>query len=225
MYMDTLYKELLSKQDLTYRQMQIRLIPNINSHTIIGVRTPELRAMAENMKNKLAFLQDLPHRWFEENQIHSFILGQEKDFSRAVAGVNAFLPYVDNWETCDQLRPISFRKHRQELLAHIQKWLASGQVYSVRFAIGMLMAHYLDESFDPEYLAWVAAVESDAYYVNMMIAWYFATALAKQYEAAYPYISQYRLSKWVHNKTIQKAVESFRISAEQKQRLRELRIK
>ena len=213
---EQLYDALLAHREEAYRQMQVRLIPNIASDTILGVRTPVLRNLAKELEDGERFLQNLPHRWFEENQIHSFLLEREKNFATAIARVEAFLPYVDNWATCDQLRPKCFGRHRQELLPYIRRWIASGEAYTVRFGIGMLMVHYLDDAFDPAYLELAAAVHSEEYYVRMMVAWYFATALAKQYDAALTYISGYRLDKWVHNKAIQKAVESHRVSPEQK---------
>ena len=213
---EQLYDALLAHREEAYRQMQVRLIPNIASDTILGVRTPVLRSLAKELEDRERFLQNLPHRWFEENQIHSFLLEREKNFATAIARVEAFLPYVDNWATCDQLRPKCFGRHRQELLPYIRRWIASGEAYTVRFGIGMLMVHYLDDAFDPACLELAAAVHSEEYYVRMMVAWYFATALAKQYDAALPYISGYQLDKWVHNKAIQKAVESYRVSPEQK---------
>lgn len=212
-------------QDLTYREMQARLIPNIDPETIIGVRTPDLRRIAREMEDGEAFLRKLPHKYFEENQVHAFLLERCKDFDGAVAQVEAFLPFVDNWATCDQLRPKAFAKHPGKLLEYIRRWIASDQPYTIRFAIEMLMCYFLDKNFDPAYPELVARVRNEDYYVRMMIAWYFATALAKQYDAVVPYITEYRLEKWVHNKTIQKSVESYRISAEQKIFLKQYRIR
>lgn len=220
-----LLARLLALQDAQYRDFQRKLIPNIDPGTIIGVRTPELRRLATEMGEGEAFTKDLPHRYFEENQVHSFILGNCKDFEKAVAEVDAFLPFVDNWATCDQLSPKVFRKHRAELLPHIRKWLDSAHPYTVRFGMEMLMAHYLEEDFAPEYPELVASVRSEEYYVRMMQAWYFATALAKQYDAVLPYITGHRLERWTHNKAIQKAVESYRITSEQKMYLKQFRIK
>ena len=214
--MDSMEEVLFSHQDETYRRMQQRLIPNIAPETIIGVRTPVLRQLAKQLEKKDEFCAQLPHRYFEENQIHSFLLEGEKDFLTAVSRVEGFLPYVDNWATCDQLRPRVFAKHREDLLPHVHRWITSGEPYTVRFGLEMLMLHYLDDTFDPAFLEEAACVQSDEYYVKMMVAWYFATALAKQYDAALPYITQYRLEKWTHNKTIQKAVESCRILPEHK---------
>lgn len=222
---EALLETLFSLQDVKYREMQQRLIPNIDPETIIGVRTPELRRLAKEMEDGDTFLETLPHHYFEENQIHSFLLERGKDFETTIGRVEVFLPYVDNWATCDQLSPRVFRKHRRELLPYICLWLASGHPYTIRFGIGMLMSHYLDEDFDPAYPEWVASVRNEDYYVKMMAAWYFATALAKQYDAILPYISGCRLEKWTHNKAIQKAVESYRITPEQKEILKQYRMK
>ena len=171
------------------------------------------------------FLTDLPHRYLDENNLHALILNEEKDCAAAVAAIDAFLPYVDNWATCDALRPKAFKKHPPALPDECRRWIKSGATYTVRFGIEMLMTHYLDEDFRPEYLEEVSIIKSKEYYVNMMIAWYFATALAKQYEAAVPYIEQRRLDQWTHNKTIRKAIESCRITEESKAYLRTLTIR
>ncbi len=212
-------ESLFSCQDLGYRDFQARLIPTIDKETIIGVRTPRVRALAKEVAKDPqigAFLCDLPHRYYEENNVHVCVIGQMKDYESCLRELEKFLPYIDNWATCDMEAPKVFRKHTQELLTPIRGWLASGQTYTVRFAIRMLMCFYLDQNFRTEYLELVAGVRSQEYYVNMMIAWYFATALARQYEAALPYIEQRRLADWTHNKTIQKAQESLRITPEQK---------
>ena len=217
---------LFEMQDEAYGAFQVKLIPTAPKDSFIGVRTPALRAFAKELYKSgegEAFLQRLPHRYFDENQLHAFLISEEKDFETCVHWVEAFLPYVDNWATCDQLSPKVFKKHRQELLPFIKNWLASSHPYTVRFGIGMLMQHYLDDVFDPAYPAMVAGIQSEEYYVNMMIAWYFATALAKQYDTALSYLTERRLSPWVHSKTIQKAVESYRISKEQKETLKQLR--
>ena len=219
-------KELFSQQDLKYRDMQIRIIPTVKAERIIGVRTPALRQMAKELGREEetgAFLADLPHQYFEEDQLHAFILSGMKDFHACLDGLERFLPYVDNWATCDQMSPKVFRKHRPELLDSIRKWIASPETYTIRFGIGMLMEHYLDEDFDIAYPEMAAAVRSEEYYVNMMIAWYFATALAKQYDAVLPFIENRRLDSWTHNKAIQKAIESYRITPEQKEYLRSLK--
>ena len=219
---------LFSLQDLKYRELQVRILPNLEPESIIGVRTPELRQMAKELAVREeigAFLKDLPHRYFGENQLHAFILSGMKDYTACLEALERFLPYVDNWATCDQMSPKVFRKHRNELLGSIRKWIASDQTYTVRFGIGMLMEHYLDADFDPAYPEMVAGVRSEEYYVNMMIAWYFATALAKQYDAVIPHIENRRLDPWTHNKAIQKAIESYRITPEQKEYLRTLKIR
>ena len=220
--------ELFRLQDLKYREMQVRIIPTVKPESIIGVRTPELRAMAKDLsrgKEIGTFLDDLPHAYFEENQLHAFIISGMKDYSGCLGELERFLPYVDNWATCDQMSPRVFRKHRAELPGRIDDWIGSGETYTIRFGIGMLMEHYLDEDFDPAYPEMAAGIRSDEYYVNMMIAWYFATALAKQYEAALPFIEQKRLDIWTHNKAIQKSIESYRITPEQKEYLRTLKIR
>ena len=213
-------------RDEEYRAFQVKLIPNIAPDTMIGVRTPALRSLAKQLYRAgdcAAFLAELPHRCFDENQLHAFILSEMRDFETCIVETCRFLPYVDNWATCDQLSPKAFKKHRQQLPEYISVWLASGHTYTVRFAIGMLMAHFLDEAFDPEYLRTVSQVRSEEYYVRMMVAWYFATALAKQYDAALPYIEERRLDPWTHNKAIQKGVESNRIPDERKAYLKTLR--
>lgn len=225
MKQEALLETLFSLQDVSYQQMQRRLLPTLDPDTIIGVRTPELRRLAKEMENADAFLLQLPHRYFEENQLHSFVLERGKDFETTIGNVEAFLPFVDNWATCDQLSPRVFRKHRRELLPYIRRWIASDRPYTIRFGIGMLMSHYLDEDFDPAYPEWVAAVQNEDYYVKMMVAWYFATALAKQFDAVFPFLSEYRLDTWTHNKAIQKSVESYRIMPEQKEILKQYRVK
>lgn len=222
--MNDLLEVLLSARDPVYRDFQARLIPNIPKETIIGVRTPDLRRIAKEMPGTETFLHQLPHRFFEENQVHAFLLERCRDYEETVTLVEEFLPYVDNWATCDQLSPKVFRKHREELLRHIPEWLHSEHPYTVRFGIGLLMRHYLDEAFTPELLSWAASVRREEYYVRMMVAWYFATALAKQYDEAVPYLTQHRLEPWVHNKTIQKAIESYRVTNDQKSYLRTLKV-
>ena len=224
--MTNIQKDLFSMQDSGYQAFQSKLIPTLDPQKMIGIRTPVLRAYARKFaksEEASTFLAALPHEYFEENNLHSFLLEGMKEFDAAVKGIDAFLPYVDNWATCDSMKPGVFRKHRQELLPYIRRWLASEHTYTIRYGIGMLMTHYLDDAFSPDYLDWVAALRSDEYYVNMMIAWYFATALAKQYDAALPCLLDNRLALWTHNKTIQKAVESDRITPEQKTYLRTLK--
>jgi 3-methyladenine DNA glycosylase AlkD len=208
--------------------MQIKIIPNIDPESVIGVRTPELKTMAKEMLKAgdyMAFLGKLPHKYFEENQLHAFIISGIKDMDVCMEELEKFLPYVDNWATCDQMSPKIFKKHREILLIHIKKWITSGKTYSVRFGVGMLMEHFLDEDYDPKYPEMVAKLRSKEYYVNMMIAWYFATALAKQYESILPFIEGKRLDDWTHNKAIQKSVESRRITEEQKTYLKSLKVR
>ena len=218
---------LFSKQDIKYRDFQAPLFPTIDKERMIGVRTPELKALAKELFGKEEankFIETLPHYYFDENQLHSFIISRIKDYSNCLKEVDRFLPYIDNWGTCDTLDPKVFGKHKDELILEIKRWLKSNHVYTKRFAIGMLLGYYLDESFKEEYLEWVSSIRSEEYYVNMMIAWYFATALAKQYSSAIKYIEDKKLSPWVHNKTIQKAVESYRINDEQKVYLKSLKV-
>ena len=220
--------ELKKLQDKGYRNMQITTIPSVKAESIIGVRTPALRALAKELSKRddiSIFLEDLPHKFFEENQLHAFILSGMKDAEECIKLVDKFLPYVDNWATCDQMSPKIFKKHKDLLLEYINEWIKSDKTYVKRFAVGMLMEHFLDEDFKTSYLTKVSRIRSDEYYINMMTAWYFATALAKQYDAALPYIEKQKLDKWTHNKTIQKAVESYRITPEQKEYLKTLRRK
>ena len=218
---------LFKLQDLKYRDFTAKLIPTINREVIIGVRTPALRKLAKEISKKDAdaFIQQLPHKYFEENNLHGYLIANYKDFEGVIGALEEFLPYIDNWSTCDTITPKIFKKNTDRLLPYIDKWLNSSESYRVRFAIRMLMAFYLDEKFKPEYLGKVAAVRSEEYYVNMMIAWYFATALAKQYDQVITYIEKKKLDTWTHNKTIQKAIESYRISTEQKEYLRTLKVK
>lgn len=222
-----LYKKLKSCQDLKYRDMQIKIIPSVDPETIIGVRTPELKSMAKEIYKSgdyKDFLKELPHEYFEENQLHAFIISGIKGLNECMEEVETFIPYIDNWATCDQLSPKVFKKNRKELLKHIKKWIKARKTYTVRFGVGMLMEHFLDEDFAPEYPEMVSKLRSEEYYINMMIAWYFATAMAKQYEQVIPYIEEKRLDTWTHNKTIQKCVESNRITDEKKAYLKTLKI-
>ncbi|MBR0455665.1 MAG: DNA alkylation repair protein [Firmicutes bacterium] len=227
MTIEEIRQELFSLQDKEYKAFQVKLIPTVDPETVIGTRTPALRAYAKSLVKSGdtdEFLAELPHSYFDENQLHAFILSEIKDMERCFDEVERFLPYVDNWATCDQLSPKVFKKNRERLLLHIRRWITSEEVYTIRFAIGMLMQHFLDEEFDKEYPEMVAEVWSEEYYVNMMIAWYFATALAKQYNAIIPYLEEQRLEAWTHNKAIQKAIESRRITQEQKEYLRSLKV-
>ncbi len=221
-------KELFSLQDKEYAKLQQKIIPTAPADSVIGVRTPALRKYAKTLVKRddiSDFLHDLPHKYFDENQLHAFVVSEMKDYALCMEETCRFLPYVDNWATCDQMSPKIFKKHRQELLEHITEWIASDETYTIRFGVGMLMEHFLDEDFDIKYPKMVAKLRSDEYYVNMMIAWYFATALAKQYDAVIPFIEGQKLDKWTHNKAIQKSVESYRITDEQKVYLKGLKIK
>ncbi len=224
---ESIQKRLFALQDLKYRDFQAKLTPGVEKEKMIGVRTPELRKLAKELKGTneaAAFLKVLPHEYYDENNLHGFLLSELKDFDETIAAADAFLPYVDNWATCDLLSPKAFKKHLPELWDKIPDWLASGETFTVRFGIEMLMSFYLDAAFCPEVNERVAAVKSEAYYVNMMIAWHFATALAKQWDETISYLTERRLDKWTHNKTIQKAVESYRITDEEKAYLRTLKI-
>ena len=225
---DEIVRELFRQRDEKYAAMQAKIIPTLRADRIIGVRTPQLRAMAKSLYGDAdtdIFIKSLPHRYFDEDQIHAFVISLEKDFEKCLAEVEAFLPYVDNWATCDQLSPKAFKKDPERLLPHIRKWIVSDRAYTVRFAIGILMQHFLDERFSAEYADMVASVRSEEYYIKMMAAWYFATALAKQYDLTVPYLEEKRLDPWTHNKTIQKSVESYRIAPERKEYLKTLKVK
>jgi 3-methyladenine DNA glycosylase AlkD len=229
MYDNTpIQKELFLMRDEEYRNFNASLIPNISKDSVIGVRVPLLRSFAKKLaktNEAESFLCELPHKYYEENTLHGFILESFKDYASLIKELDKFLPYVDNWATCDLMSPKILKFHTDTLLSEIDRWISSDDVYAVRFAIGLCMKYYLDEHFSPEILLKVSAVKSDEYYINMMISWFFATALAKRYDETLPYLTENRLEKRVHNKTIQKAVESHRISLEQKEYLKTLRIK
>lgn len=217
---------LFSKQDLKYKAFHEKLIPNVNPDTVIGVRTPVLKKLAKEYfgsEIQKQFIKMLPHEYYEQNNLHAFFIAEIRDFDLCIAEVEHFLPYIDNWATCDGLRPKCFKKNTDKLLLYIEKWLKSENTYTVRFAMEMLMVYFLDALFDEKYPQMVASVKSEEYYIKMMQAWYFATALAKKRESVLPYITEERLSPWVHNKTIQKAIESYRISDEQKAFLRKFK--
>ena len=221
-------ERLFALQDKEYRLFQAKLVPTVDAETIIGVRTPELRKLAKELVkagDTSAFTAELPHMYYDENNLHGFIIEKTKDYDECVNELDRFLPYVDNWATCDMMSPKVFGKHTDELLIPIRRWLVSGHTYTIRFGIEMLMSFYLDGQFSPEYPEMVAALRSEEYYVNMMIAWYFATALAKQYDSVLPFIENRRLDVWTHNKSIQKSCESYRITDEQKTYLKSLKIK
>ncbi len=219
-------KELFALRDRTYAAFQSKLTPTVAEELFIGVRVPEARRLARAISGhpaSLIFMKELPHRYYDENMLHGLLISEMKEYGACVEAVDAFLPFVDNWAVCDIMSPRVFRNNRPDLLAKIREWSASKHTYTSRFGLGMLMSHFLDEDFCPAYLDIPASIPSDEYYVKMMIAWFFATALAKQWEAAVPYLVENRLTAWVHNKTIQKARESRRITAERKAYLNKLK--
>ena len=221
-------EQLFARQDLDYKTFQCKLMPTVSPDRVIGVRTPQLRQYAKEISGSIeaeAFLLQLPHVYYEEDNLHGMLIEGIKDYQKCIDALQAFLPYVDNWATCDLISPKVFKKHLPELREQIPIWLGSEHTYVVRFGIKMLMQFCLDEAFETEYPDRVAQIRSEEYYINMMIAWYFATALAKQYETVVPYIENHRLDVWTHNKAIQKAIESYRITEEQKKYLRSLKRK
>lgn len=225
---DAVFQRLSELSDPTYRDFHAGLIPNISPETILGVRVPALRKLARELRGSAEaqeFMAALPHEYYDENCLHGLLINDIKDFGATVSALDAFLPYVDNWAVCDLISPRSFKSRPPELAAHVRRWLESIHSYTVRFGIGVLMSFYLDEDFEPAQLEAVAERCCEEYYVNMMVAWYFATALAKQPEAALPYIENRRLSRWTHNKAIQKSIESRRIPDETKAYLKTLRWK
>lgn len=224
--MTEIQKQLFELQDIKYRDFHSKLMPDTDKATVIGIRVPILRKYAKSIEGtELAyrFIEELPHQYYEENNLHIMLITGIKDYGECLSEIERFLPYIDNWATCDFPAPKCFAKHKEELLQVIKKWVASDETYTIRYGIGMLMRLYLDDDFDPDYVRLVSGVRSDEYYVNMMIAWYMATALAKQWDAVIPYIEEHRMSDWVHRKTIQKAVESYRITDEQKSYLKKLK--
>ena len=217
---------LAENRDGAYQAFQSKLIPSVPADSVIGVRTPALRKFAKQLAKRDdvgEFLNEVPHGCFEENQLHAFIVSAETDYERLLARIDGFLPFVDDWATCDQMSPRGLAQRPEATLKQVRQWMASGQPYTVRYGIGVLLQLFLGDRFRPEFLEWVAQVESDEYYVNMMRAWFFAEALAKQPGATLPVIEEGRLDRWAHNKAIQKARESYRISPELKEQLKELR--
>ena len=221
-----LYDRLAEVKDDAYREFQSRLVPSISPETILGVRTPEMRKIAKEVfasPDREAFLSDLPHRYYEEDLIHFFVISMIRDFGECVRAVEAFLPYVDCWPVSDQATPRAFRKDHEKLLPYIRKWIDSEHVYTARFGIRMLMNEFLGDDFREEWLELVAGKKGEDYYLKMMGAWFFATALAKKYDETIPYFEEHRLDEWVHKKAIQKAVESCRVSEDHKEYLKSLR--
>jgi len=224
----SLHKNLFSMRDEGYKAFQEKLIPSVDPETVIGIRTPVLRRFAAEFaktKTSADFMESLPHTYYEENNLHAFLIEKIGDFDRTVEELNRFLPYVDNWATCDMMSPKIFSSNKEKLLSVIEKWLSSPHTYALRFGIVTLMKHYLDESFSPTHLQKVASLPSEEYYIEMAKAWYFAEALVKRYDDTLPYLTENRLSPFVHNKTISKACDSFRIDKAQKLFLKTLRRK
>ena len=224
--MNKILDDLFSLQDKEYRDFNSKLIPNIKKETVIGVRVPVLRKYAKEIKNSCVandFLNSLPHKYLEENILHALLIENIKTYDDAINALNEFLPFVDNWAVCDIMSIKIFKKHLDILPEQLDKWLNSSHPYTIRFAIKMYMTYFLEECFKTSYMTKTAKIQSDEYYVNMMIAWYFATALAKQYDSAIKFLENNKLPLWVHNKTIQKAIESYRIKEEQKEHLRTLK--
>lgn len=221
-----IYKELQALKEKEYADFQAKLVPTIEPSTILGIRVPKLRALAKSyMRDQecQVFLDSLPHNYYDENMLHAILISEMKDYDKCINRLEAFLPYVDNWAVCDIMSPKLFKRYRGDLMTRIKVWIASEETYTIRFGLGMLMTHFLDEDFRPEYLDMASSIRSDEYYVNMMIAWFFATALAKQWEVSLPYIEDKRLDDWTHKKAIQKARESLRISKEKKEYLKGLK--
>lgn len=219
-------ERLFAMQDLKYRDFHSKLMPTVPKDLVIGVRTPELRRFAKEISKSAyasEFLKTLPHKYYEENNLHAFIIESIKDYDVCITELNRFLPYVDNWATCDMMRPRVFKNHLTELMSQIKIWIKSDEIYTVRFAVEMLMCYYLDDNFNTEYSDMVAEIRSDEYYIKLMQAWYFATALAKHYDKIIPYLEQNRLDADTHNKLIRKAIESYRISDEHKKYIRTLK--
>ena len=224
--MNELQTALFELQDLKYRDFHSSLMPDIEKENVIGIRIPVLRKFAKEFarsEKTEGFLQELPHQYYEENNLHMILITGITDYEKCLEEVNRFLPYIDNWATCDLPLPKCFDKNKEDILVRAKNWIATDDTYVKRYGMGVMMRLFLDEDFKEEYIQLVAAVKSEEYYVNMMIAWYMATALAKQWDAAIPYIQEHRLSEWVHRKSIQKAVESYRITPEQKDYLKGLR--
>ena len=218
--------ELFSLRDLKYKEFHQKLMPTVSPDKVIGIRTPVLRKFAKDFSKREeaeSFIKNLPHKYYEEDNLHAFLLEEIWDYETLIEELNKFLPFVDNWATCDMMRPKILKNHKIELLEDIKRWLNSKDTYTIRFAVNCLMLYYLEEDFKPEYLQWVKNIESQEYYINMVRAWYFATALAKQYDETVKILENNALDKWTHNKTIQKANESYRITKEQKEYLRTLK--
>ena len=222
----SVYERLLEFKDDKYRDFQSALVPNISKDTILGVRTPDMRNIAKAVfgtDEGKKFLKKLPHKYYEENLVHFFMIAMIKDFDECVKETERFLPYIDCWPVCDQSSPKVFKKNHEKLLPLVKKWIDSDHVYTSRFGMRMLMNEYLGDDFKCEYLTWVSSKKGEDYYLKMMVAWYFATALAKQYDATIHVFEKHELDEWCHKKAIQKAIESFRVSDEHKEYLKSLK--
>ena len=220
-------EELFKLQDKKYQKLQVNLVPNVDKEKIIGVRVPEIRKLAKKYKNDDSvneFLKELPHKYYDENLLHGLIISEIKDYDRCIEEVEMFLPYVDNWAVCDTMSPKIFAKNKDKLIIIIKKWIKSSELYTCRFGIRMLMNHFLKEDYKKEYLELPAAIHTDEYYLKMMIAWFYATALAYRWDDTIKYLDEKKLDKWTHNKTIQKAIESYRITDSQKDYLRKIKL-
>lgn len=220
-------EELLALQDISYADFQAKLTPNIPRDLILGVRIPEARKLAKKVAEEpetSKFLRDLPHKYYDENILHGLLISEMRDYDACIEAVDEFLPYIDNWAVCDIMSPKIFKKNKKALLEKIKEWSASEKTYTCRFGIEMLMSHFLDDDFKAEYLEIPLFVKSEDYYVQMMIAWFFATALAKEWDATIKYIEDHRLDRWTHNKAIQKARESSRITLKEKEYLKSLKV-
>ena len=219
-------EKLFKLQDISYKEFHSKLIPTIDKNTIIGIRIPLLRSYAMKIKyTKEAdkFLNTLPHMYYDENVLHALLLSEMTDYETFIKSIQAFLPYIDNWAVCDVLKPKSIKKHKQIFIDEIKSWISSKDTYTIRFGVVMLMTYYLDEDYQKDYLNYPLQVKSDEYYVNMAISWFYATALAKHYDEVVEILKDKKLSVWIHNKTIQKAIESYRITKEQKEELKKLK--
>ena len=226
--MTHLQEELFKLQDIAYRDFHSSLMPGVDKEAVIGVRIPVLRKFAKEYAKSgetEQFMRELPHKYYEENNLHMMIIGQIKDYVECISELEKFLPYIDNWATCDLLAVRTVKNHLNSYIKKIDRWLESEHIYTIRFGINMLMRYYLEEEFKLEYPGKVAAIRSEEYYVNMARAWYFATALAKKYDQVLPFLEEQKMDVWTHNKTIQKAIESYRITPEQKEYLRTLKIR
>lgn len=220
-------EELFKLQDKKYQKLQVNLVPNVDKEKIIGVRVPEIRKLAKKYKNDDSvneFLKELPHKYYDENLLHGLIISEIKDYDRCIEEVEMFLPYVDNWAVCDTMSPKIFAKNKDKLIIIIKKWIKSSELYTCRFGIRMLMNHFLKDDYKEEYLELPAAIHTDEYYLKMMIAWFYATALAYRWNDTIKYLDERKLDKWTHNKTIQKAIESYRITDSQKDYLRKIKL-